>query len=93
MTELPVDVGVTCLSSIDWDFLWQGHQQIMSDLARSGHRVLFVENSGVRPPGPRDAPRLVTRLQHWWRGDRGLREVAPVSRCFRLSSFLFRIPR
>ena len=37
---------VICLSSIDWDFSWQGHQEIMSTLAAEGHRVLFVENSG-----------------------------------------------
>ena len=39
---------ILCLSSIDWDFIWQGHQQIMSTLARKGNRVLFIENTGVR---------------------------------------------
>ena len=37
---------VICLSSIEWDFRWQGHQEIMSTLAAEGHRVLFVENGG-----------------------------------------------
>jgi len=41
---------VVCLSSIDWDFIWQGHQEIMSTLAAQGHRVLFIENTGVRRP-------------------------------------------
>ncbi len=27
---------VLCLSSIDWDFIWQGHQEIMSTLAAEG---------------------------------------------------------
>jgi hypothetical protein len=41
---------ILCLSSIDWDFNWQGHQEIMSRLADHGNRVLFVENTGVRVP-------------------------------------------
>jgi len=54
---------IVCLSSIDWDFLWQGHQQIMSALARQGNRVLFVETTGVRPPVVRDLPRMWRRLR------------------------------
>ena len=57
------DRTVVCLSSIDWDFLWQGHQQIMSALAAQGNRVLFVESTGVRAPTPRDLPRLWRRLR------------------------------
>src|SRR5438132_1713462 len=47
MTPRPRDI--VCISSIDWDFIWQGHQEIMSTLAAQGHRVLFVENTGVAP--------------------------------------------
>ena len=53
---------VLCISSIDWDFIWQGHQEIMSTLAAQGHRVLFLENTGVRSPKFRDLPRLRQRL-------------------------------
>ena len=42
------DQNILCISSIDWDFIWQGHQQIMSMLAANGNKVLFVENTGVR---------------------------------------------
>jgi hypothetical protein len=52
-----VQHDVICISSIDWDFIWQGHQEIMSTLAAQGHRVLFVENTGVRAPKLRDMPR------------------------------------
>jgi len=45
---------IVCVSSIDWDFIWQGHQEIMSTLAASGNRVLFVENTGVRAPSIRE---------------------------------------
>ena len=65
--------NVLCISSIDWDFIWQGHQQIMSTLAANGNRVLFVENTGVRRVGLRDASRVLKRLKNWWRGTNGFR--------------------
>ena len=68
---------VVCISSIDWDFIWQGHQEIMSRLAAAGHRVLFVENTGVRAPRARDLPRVRQRLYNWWRGTKGFREERP----------------
>ena len=58
---------ILCISSIDWDFIWQGHQEIMSTLAAEGHRVLFVENTGVRSPNLRDLPRLRQRIRNWWK--------------------------
>jgi uncharacterized SAM-binding protein YcdF (DUF218 family)/glycosyltransferase involved in cell wall biosynthesis len=68
---------VLCISSIDWDFIWQGHQEIMSTLAAQGHRVLFLENTGVRSPKLRDLPRLRQRIRNWWRSTRGFREERP----------------
>jgi uncharacterized SAM-binding protein YcdF (DUF218 family)/glycosyltransferase involved in cell wall biosynthesis len=68
---------VICISSIDWDFIWQGHQEIMSRLAASGHRVLFIENTGVRPPRLSDLPRVTSRLRNWQRGTKGFREERP----------------
>jgi len=68
---------ILCVSSIDWDFIWQGHQEIMSRLAAQGHRVLFVENTGVRAPKVRDLPRVRQRIRNWWRGTKGFREERP----------------
>lgn len=65
---------ILCLSSVDWDFIWQGHQEIMATLAAQGNRVLFVENTGVRPPTLRDLPRLRQRIRNWWRGIKGFRQ-------------------
>ena len=66
---------IICISSIDWDFIWQGHQEIMSRLAADGHRVLFIENTGVRQlrvqrhrPRPRPPAQLVARHQGFPRG-------------------------
>ena len=68
---------VLCVSSIDWDFIWQGHQEIMSRMAAEGHRVLYVENTGVRAPKVRDLPRVWQRIRNWWRGTKGFREERP----------------
>ena len=75
MTPRPRDI--VCISSIDWDFIWQGHQEIMSTLAGDGHRVLFVENTGVRAPRARDLPRVRQRIRNWWRGTKGFRQERP----------------
>lgn len=70
---------IVFISSIEWDFLWQGPQEIATRLARAGNRVLYVENTGVRSPGLRDTNRVVNRLQKWAGsiGTDGVREVAP----------------
>lgn len=65
---------IICLSSIDWDFIWQGHQEIMTAFAKENNRVLFVENTGVRAPTLRDLPRLRQRLRNWFRGTKGFRQ-------------------
>ena len=65
--------NIVCISSIDWDFIWQGHQEIMSTLASNGNRVLFIENTGVRVPGIRDFPRIKNRIKNWFKGVKGIR--------------------
>ncbi len=65
---------ILCLSSIDWQFIWQGHQEIMSTLAAAGNRVLFVENTGVRRLTFRDLSRVRDRIRNWRRGTKGFRE-------------------
>ena len=45
--------------------------------ARSGNRVLYIENTGVRSPGIKDLNRVTSRLKRWWKAIRssGVREV------------------
>jgi len=69
------DKDIICISSIDWDFVWQGHQEIMSTFAKAGNRVLFVENTGARSAGIKDFSRLKKRLFNWRRGGGGVRQV------------------
>lgn len=66
--------NIICISSIDWDFIWQGHQEIMSTFAQNGNRVLFIENTGVRMPGVRDIPRIAHRIKNWFSGAKGIRK-------------------
>lgn len=67
--------NIVCISTIDWDFVWQGHQEIMSTMARQGHRVLFIENTGVRSVTLKDLPRLRHRLLNWRKGIKGVRKA------------------
>ncbi len=57
--------NIICISSIDWDFVWQGHQEIMATLAKNGNRVVFIDNTGVRTPGMQDIWRLKKRIKNW----------------------------
>jgi glycosyltransferase involved in cell wall biosynthesis len=67
------------ISSIEWSFLWQIHQEIAIRLARAGNRVLYIENTGVRAPGVRDVRRVTARLKRWASAStsHGVREVVP----------------
>lgn len=56
--------SIVCLSTIDWDFLWQGHQEMMSRFAAGGARVVYVENTGARSVRVSDLPRIARRLAH-----------------------------
>ena len=69
------DETVICISSIDWDFNWQGHQEIMSTFAQQGNRVLYIENTGIHIPHWKDLPRLAKRISNWKRHVGGIRQV------------------
>ena len=70
---------IVVLSSLEWDQLWQAHQELAARLARGGNRVLYVENLGVRSPRVSDAGRVAARLGRWTRAiaSGGVREIAP----------------
>ena len=68
---------VVLISSIDWNDVWQVPQEIALRLARSGNRVLFVENTGVRSPALGDLGRVNSRFRGWLSARRsgGLRRL------------------
>jgi len=41
---------IILISSIDWEFNWQGHQEIATRLADAGNRVLYIENMASAQP-------------------------------------------
>jgi uncharacterized SAM-binding protein YcdF (DUF218 family) len=65
---------IICISSIDWDFVWQGHQEIMSTFAKQGNKVLFIENTGVRNLKVRDLSRIKKRMSAWLHSIKGFRQ-------------------
>jgi glycosyltransferase involved in cell wall biosynthesis len=67
------------ISSIEWDFLWQIHQEIALQFALAGNRVLYIENTGIRSPRLKDSGRIIRRLRRWIRSlfSHGVREVLP----------------
>ena len=71
--------NIIFISSIEWDFHWQIHQEIASRLAKAGNHVLYIENTGVRAPRLRDAKRIAVRLKNIGTSlfSHGVRQVAP----------------
>lgn len=73
-TQLPPRDWVI-ISSINWTENWQMHQQLATALVDAGHRVLFIENTGVRAPRKGDLGRIWNRLGNWLRSTRGFSDV------------------
>ena len=67
--------NIICISPIDWDFHWQAPQQIAFSLAEGDNNVLFIENTGVRPPSLRDIPRVKERIYNWRKSTKGFRQI------------------
>ncbi len=68
---------IVLLSTADWDNpFWTNKQHVACELARTGHRVLYVESLGLRRPSAsaQDVGRLWRRLK---RGLKRPREVRP----------------
>ncbi|MBI3553478.1 MAG: hypothetical protein HY077_13365 [Elusimicrobia bacterium] len=59
---------ILILSSVEWDSAWQRHQIFAAQWAAAGHEVFFVENTGFRWPGLRDAARVGRKLAGLTRG-------------------------
>jgi glycosyltransferase involved in cell wall biosynthesis len=76
---------ITLLATADWDHpLWTNKQHVACSLAELGHRVLYVESLGLRPPRPgargaraieasSDRGRILKRLCHGLRPPRQVR--------------------
>ncbi|QNJ01881.1 glycosyltransferase [Synechococcus sp. PROS-U-1] len=61
------------LATADWDHrLWTNKQHTALSLQRAGHRVLYIESLGLRPPRAdrQDSQRIVKRLRRMFRPPR-----------------------
>jgi glycosyltransferase involved in cell wall biosynthesis len=70
MREVETDrlpVNIVCFSGVDWDSYRQRPQHLMLAFADRGHRVVYVDNLGTRPPHPADLKRITRRLRNWLR--------------------------
>jgi uncharacterized SAM-binding protein YcdF (DUF218 family)/glycosyltransferase involved in cell wall biosynthesis len=63
------------ISSIDYAEIRQMPQHLAASLLVAGHRVLFIENTGVRSPRIGDASRIGSRIKNWFKGTRGFFDV------------------
>jgi uncharacterized SAM-binding protein YcdF (DUF218 family)/glycosyltransferase involved in cell wall biosynthesis len=63
------------ISSVDWSTHWQMHHQLATSLIEAGHRVLFIENTGVRSPQIKDYGRIWERISNWRKSTKGFREI------------------
>ena len=64
---------IVLLSTADWDHpLWTNKQHTALSLHRAGHRVLYIESLGLRPPRAdrQDRQRIVKRLRRMFRPPR-----------------------
>lgn len=78
--------GIICLSTIDWDFLWQRQQELMTRLADAGVPVLYVEPLGIRSARLSDVSKIARRVRRWLnQGLHTFTRLAP--NLYRLSPF------
>ena len=64
---------IVLLSTADWDHpLWTNKQHTALSLHRAGHRVLYIESLGLRPPRAdrQDRQRIIKRLRRMFRPPR-----------------------
>lgn len=68
---------IVLLSTADWDNpFWTNKQHVAVDLARRGHRVLYVDSIGLRRPSAsaRDIRRVIKRLRMAAKAPRQVKE-------------------
>ena len=59
----------------DWNNDWITQHRLATSLSKKGHRVLFVENTGVRSLKLKDFPRILERIKNWFSSTRGFRQI------------------
>lgn len=59
----------------DWDNDWITQHRLVKSLSNNGHRVLFIENTGIRSAKFSDFPRIFQRIKNWYASSAGFRKL------------------
>ncbi len=94
------DHDILLVSTADWDNpYWTNKQHVAVELARRGHRVLYIESQGLRRPTAtkRDLGRIWGRLKKGLRPPRHVRDniwvIAPIIIPFQSKAWVRRLNR
>ncbi len=60
----------------DWSSNWITQHRLAKSLSENNHRVLFVENTGIRSAKIRDFPRILKRLKNWRESIGGFKTIS-----------------
>ena len=58
-------IDFVIFGAIDRSSDWITQHRLAQSLSKDGHRVLFVENTGVRSIKISDFPRIIKRVKNW----------------------------
>ena len=65
-------MNVIIFGSVDWSESWQMHHQLATSHQKSGDRVLYIDNLGVRTPNLRsDGKRVLRKIRESWQSNLG----------------------
>lgn len=56
-----IKMKVVCVSNVDWDSSWQRHQTFMTGLAKYGHEIFYINNTGFARLRLKDIKRIFQR--------------------------------
>ena len=65
------DIDFVIFGARDWTNDWITQHRLAKSLSEKGHRVLFIENTGIRSLKLKDFPRVVERIKNWFSSTRG----------------------
>ena len=69
------DIDFVIFGARDWTNDWITQHRLAKSLSEKGHRVLFIENTGIRSLKLKDFPRVVERIKNWFSSTRGFKKI------------------
>ena len=69
-----MSIDFIIFGSRDWGNNWQTQHRLAASLSKK-HRVLYIENTGVRSARIKDFPRLIQRFKNWRKSVGGFKKI------------------